>query len=493
MGLRTGDEYLAGLDDGREIWIDGRRVSDVRSEPGMRNTALTVAQYYDMQNNPDLEDLLTYETDDGDRAHLSFIEPRSIEDLRRRGAAFAAWAEVTAGQMGRAPDYMNACMMAVGAAQHAWGRHDPEMGRRAYDIYLHCRRNDVCMTHTFVNPMVDRFTPIHEQEPHINASVVERTADGVIVSGARMVGTLAPFSDENVSFAGPGMLTEDGKANAISFQSKVATPGLRWICRDIMDPEAPHYDRPLSTRFDEMDALAVYEDCFIPWDDVFLCEDIEIHNGVLRDMRFQESLGHHVIVKNVAKTRFLLGLAHLLAESTQISGFVNVQERLGDILMYLQIMESLAIAAVEGAQQNPENGLYYCNSNAINAALRLFPEAYPRMIDHLKQLGGGGYVSLPQEATLEVADLAIDKYVRGAEVDAKEKISLFRLAWDVAGSGWGGRTELYERFFFGDNTQFKARTYLFYDKTEAAQLVSNILQAPDGRERLRWPDRFRPN
>ena len=63
----------------------------------------------------------------------------------------------------------------------------------------------------------------------------------------------------------------------------------------------------------------------------------------------------------------------------------------------------------------------------------------------------------------------------------------------MAGSGWGGRTELYERFFFGDNTQFKARTYLFYDKTEAAQLVSNILQAPDGRERLRWPDRFRPN
>ncbi len=154
MGLRTGDQYLAGLVDDREIWYDGRRIDDVREEPGLRNTALTVAQYYDLQSNPAVEDLMTYETPDGDRAHLSFIEPRSIEDLRRRGAAFAAWAEVTCGLAGRAPDYMNACMMAVGAAGWWWGKNDPAMGQHAYDIYLHCRRNDVCMTHTFVNPMV---------------------------------------------------------------------------------------------------------------------------------------------------------------------------------------------------------------------------------------------------------------------------------------------------------------------------------------------------
>ena len=82
-----------------------------------------------MQCNPDLEDLLTYETPDGDRAHLSFIEPREVDDLRRRGAAFAAWAEVTGGLMGRAPDYMNACMMAIGNARHIWGMQRPGPGR----------------------------------------------------------------------------------------------------------------------------------------------------------------------------------------------------------------------------------------------------------------------------------------------------------------------------------------------------------------------------
>jgi len=145
-----------------------------------------------------------------------------------------------------------------------------------------------------------------------------------------------------------------------------------------------------------------------------------------------------------------------------------------------------------------QNGLqvsmaeYYANNGAVNAALRLYPEVYPRIIDHLYQLGGGGYVSIPQEATLEVADLAIDKYYKGATAEAKDKVALFRLAWDLVGSGWGGRQELYERFFFGDTQRMKSLNYQFYDKDEATKIVARLLQPPSGRERLAWPDQFRP-
>ncbi|MGF1595502.1 MAG: 4-hydroxyphenylacetate 3-hydroxylase family protein [Acidimicrobiales bacterium] len=493
MGLRNGDQYLAGLRDDREIWYDGRRIEDPTTEPGLRNTALTVAQYYDMQTNPALEDLMTYETPDGDRAHLSFIEPRSIDDLRRRGAAFAAWAEVTGGLMGRAPDYMNACVMAVGNTGHIWGKRDEARAAAAYDIYLHCRREDVCMTHTFVNPMVDRFTPVVDQEPFINAGIVDQNDEGIVVSGARMVGTLAPFSDENLSFGAPlGLMDPREDVYALGFQCKVATPGLKWICRDKLDNERSHYDAPLAGRFEEMDCIAVFENAFIPWDDVFIAKDMDAHNMALPGMKFFQSLGHHVVVKNVAKTRFLFGLAHLLAESTQVSAFVNVQDRLGDILMWVNTMESLALAAVEGAELNPANGLCYANESAIQAALRLYPEVYPRIVDHLYQLGGGGYVSIPQEKTLETAELMIDKYYQGASIEARDKVALFRLAWDVVGSGWGGRQELYERFFFGDTQKMKGLNYQFYDKTEAAAMVARILQPPTDRERLTWPDRYRP-
>lgn len=95
MGLRTGAEYLASLQDGRKIVYNGKIIEDVRTEPGFRNTALSVAEFYDFQNLPSMRDIMTYETTDGERAGLAFIEPRSKEDLRRRATAYAAWAEVT--------------------------------------------------------------------------------------------------------------------------------------------------------------------------------------------------------------------------------------------------------------------------------------------------------------------------------------------------------------------------------------------------------------
>src|SRR5690606_5341940 len=129
--VRTGDEYLAGLKDNRRILYNGDYVGDVTTTPGFRHTAMAIAQYYDFQNLPEMIDTMTYVTEEGERVGMSYIEPRSKDDLRRRAAAFAAWAEVTCGFMGRAPDYMNAAMMAVGVAGHHWGKNDPKWADHA--------------------------------------------------------------------------------------------------------------------------------------------------------------------------------------------------------------------------------------------------------------------------------------------------------------------------------------------------------------------------
>lgn len=491
MAVRNGAEYLAGLHDGRAIWLRGKRVADVTSEPGLARTAQTIATYYDFQCRPALRELMTYETEDGDRAPTSFIQPRSKDDLRRRADAFAAWAEVSCGLMGRSPDYMNAAIAAVGMAQSFLGRNDPELGEHAQDVYLNCRRGDLCLTHTFITPMVDRFKALKDQEPYINAGVVRRTEDGIIVRGAKSVATLAPFADENMllSLGGLNRIEPESIEYAICLNVPMDTPGLSFIGRDVLDDGSSHFDHPLAGRFEEMDCLAVFDDVLVPWERVYAYRDVDIANESTRGLRFVESLGHQVVCKNVAKTRFLLGLAHLLAESTQVSSFINVQEKLGDITTYLMTMESLALAAVEGAFQ-AENGFWYCNPAAINAALRLYPDFYVQIVDHLKQLGGSGYVAMPSEATLDALGTAVENYFRGATLDGHGKVQLFRLAWDIAGSGWGGRQELYERFFFGDRTRMRAALYMGYDKSEAISMVRRILEPPRPGSPLPLPERF---
>ena len=116
MGIRTGEEYLAGLRDDRDVWIGGERVADVTAHPGIRRAAETLAGFLDKQHDPAMQDKLTYQDDDGERIAMSFLIPKSSDDVRRRGAAFYEWASWSAGMFGRTPDYKNASIMSFAAA-----------------------------------------------------------------------------------------------------------------------------------------------------------------------------------------------------------------------------------------------------------------------------------------------------------------------------------------------------------------------------------------
>jgi 4-hydroxyphenylacetate 3-monooxygenase len=489
MGVRTGDEYLAGLNDNRRIIYNGEIIKDVTKTPGFRHTAMAIAQYYDFQHLPEVRDIMTYETEDGERVGVSFIEPRSKEDLRRRAAAYAAWAEVTCGFMGRAPDYMNCAMMAVGAASHHWGKRDQKWADNARNIYLDSRDRDLCLTHTFAQPHTDRFKPATEQEATLR--VVRETEDGPIVRGAKAVGTLAPWCDTNMSIMSPPL--KEGDENfAISFNHPVDWPGVYWVCRDVLDPERSLFDAPLSSRgLDEMDCTIIFDDALIPWEWLYLYKDVEIANGQGPGIKFQDSLAHHVLMRGIAKMRFMLGVAHLVAESSQINQFFNVQERLGEMSVWLMNLESLAVAAVEGAEQNPENGLWYCHLNTLRTSLRLLPEYNRMTINHLISMGGSGFVSTPQEATLEKFGELLEPFYRGNSPTAREKIATYRLAWDLAGSGWGSRNELYERFFFGEHQRSIVQTYLQYDKSNSIEQARRMLLGEASREQpFPLPTRF---
>jgi hypothetical protein len=60
-----------------------------------------------MQHDPALIDRMTFRSPtSGERVGLSFIEPRSVEDLIRRRDMVKIWADATCGMFGRSPDYI---------------------------------------------------------------------------------------------------------------------------------------------------------------------------------------------------------------------------------------------------------------------------------------------------------------------------------------------------------------------------------------------------
>jgi len=200
MGARSGNNYLSSLKKlGAEIWIGGARAGDVTAHPAFANCARSVASLYDMQmEHPET---MTFRTDDGGRAGMSFMIPKSVEDVRKRSRMMKQWADFGCGMLGRTPDYLNVSIAAMAAARDFFAASDKRHGDNIWNYYLEARHHDWCATHTLVNPRASRAQGwTGHTDAELALRLVEKTKDGIIVNGCRMLATLAPLSEELLVF-----------------------------------------------------------------------------------------------------------------------------------------------------------------------------------------------------------------------------------------------------------------------------------------------------
>jgi 4-hydroxyphenylacetate 3-monooxygenase len=489
MPARTGKEFLYQLRENQgEIWIDGERVKDVTTHPATRNAAHSLAHLYDLQHDPTLRETMTYiSPTSGERVGMSFLEPQTTNDLHRRSAMFQVWARYTGGMMGRTPDYLNSSYMALNAASSYFAANRPAFAENIRRYYKYIRENDLCLTHTLVNPQSNRSVDIHEQaDLFLAAGVVRETDAGLIIRGCRMLATLAPLSEEITVF--PIIVPrEPDKTSryAYAFSIPSNTPGLKFICRESFDIGRSRYDHPLSNRFEELDAIVVFDDVLVPWERVFLYGDTELCNDVYGKTGSIIHMMHQITAKNIVKTEFLLGIACSIVESIQIGYFQHVQEKVAEIITNLETMKALLRASeIDGALN--EYGLMTPARAPLDAAVRgLYPRLYPRMIEIIQLLGASGLMAIPTEADLNGPEgSTIDRYMQSAKDNASDRIRLFRLAWDVTSSSFGARQVLYERFFFGDPVRTAGKFSMSYDKQPAMNYVNLLLDQglADGEE-----------
>lgn len=488
MPARSGAEYLAGLADRREIWLDGRRIDDVAGHPVLGRTARSLAALYDMQHEPALRERLTYVSpDSGAPVSLAFIQPRSTDDLVRRRRMFKHWADFSGGMLGRTPDYLNAILAACAACEPYFAQNGPEYGARIVDYYRLCRERDLCATHTFVDPQINRARSQSEQaDPDVPLHIVGESSAGLVVSGARMLATLAPYADELYVFPSPSRTQQsDAPRFAFAFAIPVATRGLRFICRGSLDPGGSTADYPLTARYEEMDALAVFHEVVVPWERVFLKGDIKLCNRLFRETpAFLHGI-HQFTVKNLAKAEFVLAVASLLAESIGRAELPVYQQMLGEIVDAVET-ERAYLRAAEVDAITDDRGFVHPNPDIMSTARNYFPRIYPRLIEILQLIGSSGLMATPTQGDLESPQLAgeIERYYQSATQMGKERVRLFRLAWDLSCSAFGGRQVLYERFFAGDPFLLMASRYTSYDCSAAVARVRALLaRGADDQER----------
>lgn len=272
---RSGQEYKDSLRDGREIWIDGERVKDITRHPAFRNTVDSIAGLYDLSHDSAHSAVLT----EGG-VHRAFLIPRSYEDLVARRKAHKVWAEASFGYLGRTPDYMAAGIAGFAAAPGLFTTDTFDGAPNVAAYHRRMSEGDLYPTFTITNPQIDRTKSAAEQErDDLVVRVVAERDGGIVVRGAKMIGTAAVFGNEVLVGTIEPLAPQDVE-HALCFSIPVDTPGLKFISRTSYEAQARSvFDNPLSSRFDENDALLVCEDVFVPWENVLAYRNVDVCFG----------------------------------------------------------------------------------------------------------------------------------------------------------------------------------------------------------------------
>jgi 4-hydroxyphenylacetate 3-monooxygenase len=458
----TGAEYLASLNDGREVYIYGERVENVVTHPAFRNSARSIARLYDALHDPKSRDLLTSPTDTGSGGytHKFFRAARSREELIQQRDAIAGWARLSYGWMGRSPDYKASLMNTLGANDQFYGK----FSGNARSWYRRAQEHVLFMNHAIVNPPVDR-AKAADQVKDVFITIQKETDAGIYVSGAKVVATASALTHYNFLGQNAAIVPTHDTDLAVMFIAPMNTPGVKLICRTSYEMMATlmgsPYDYPLSSRFDENDAIFVFDNAFIPWEDVLLHRDLEKlkiffpQSGFLAGYQFQGC------TRLAVKLDFLVGLIAKALRTTGADDFRGNQAMLGEIIGWRNLFWAFTDAMA--ANPTPWVGGAVLPNMQSGASYRMFAgDAYRRVKEIVEKIVASALIYLPS-STRDFKNPEIDKYlaryVRGSYgIDYKERIKVMKLLWDAIGTEFGGRHELYERNYAGNHEDIRIQT-----------------------------------
>jgi len=481
---RTGAEYIASIRDSRTVYINGERVADVTEHPAFRGAVRSIAQLYDLSASPEHRETMTFPSPaTGEPVNKCFLLPRTPEDLAARRRAHRLWADATFGMMGRSPDHVPGFITGFALRPDLFARDGQRFADNVLGYHAWLRDKDLYAAYVIIPPHIDRSRPAHQQEdPQLYAGVVEERRDGIVVSGAQMLGTGGAIANEMfmscIAPLGPG-----DENYAISIAVPIASPGLRMIVRwPYAESATSVYDYPLSSRFDETDALVVFDRVFVPWERVFVYKNLALTRAQFYDTPAHVLGNHQAQIRFASKAQFAAGLALRIAESIGVEKTPQTQTMLGELASYCAMASGLVLAAEAECVHDPR-GFVYPNPSYLYANNWLQATYYQTMLTYLRELAGGGLLQVPSSykdyLNPEIA-ADLERYVRSPGLKSVERTKLYKLAWDLVGSEFAGRHQQYELFYAGARGQTTSvRAYRAFDFGAARAMVERCLAGYD--------------
>ena len=445
--LRRGKDYLAALNDGRRVFIDGELIDNVATHPQTRDYAQRTAEYYDLHFKRDLRDKLTFVDADGVRRSRAWQLPYSKADIVARREFHATVSrKIGAAQYGRLPDTSTAVLITLIDDPEPWeensigteGRGLADNIRRYWDA---AKAQDRLTVPVSIDSQPDRSREdAFKTSPDLR--IVDQDEHGITVHGTKAVSTGAIFTEWMLVglFYRPGATSEQ----CLFFFAPVNTEGLTIVARKGVAPGQATADLPLSGLGDELDSFQYFDNVKIPWSQVVHVGNIE--HTKQYPQRIFDWLHYADLCRQSVKAELLAGLTILLCEVTGTIHIPAVQLRVADIVRFREAIRAHLIAAEDTGFTTP-GGLYKPNNLLFDFGRAYYNENAPGFVQELIDLAGRGPMMIPAEADWKIPELQewLQPLMRGPAGD-DDKLKVFRVIRDLFMTDWGRRNALFDQF-----------------------------------------------
>ncbi|MDP6644889.1 MAG: 4-hydroxyphenylacetate 3-hydroxylase N-terminal domain-containing protein [Rhodospirillales bacterium] len=468
-GILDGKRYLESLRDDRVVFYQGERIKDVTKHPLFAGMAQTLADIYDKQHDPEFQDIMTYVEDNGLRVSTSYLRPTKKADLETRHRNTQFWSRQVHGMCGRLPDFCAAMTIGYVDIKDDLAELNPDLAANTVAYYEHARDHDVCLSHALHDPCMDKSLRPSE-DPDRCVRVIKERDDGIIVRGARF-NTLGPFSND-ILISPTYAFTEDEAEFALWFMVPVDAPGLSQICREIFSGRSP-LDHPMSSRFDEIDTLVVFDDVFIPWERLFLYREPLAANRLFRS-GVMSWAGDCSSTLTEVRFETLATIGHMLAVTSGIEERPHVQQALGEMCTYLTLLRN-AIRAGHVDCHKTKGGHYA--PAAFFDRRSMVTRVSERFCDLVEHIGTSSTIFTHSAEDWDNPEIKkyLDTYMRGHNTTPLDRHKICKLAWELTGDSYGRRQQLYERLHSGDAEVVKAGPGKSFDFAPGLDRLGNLL------------------
>ncbi len=479
--VKTGAQHIESLKDGRQVFLDGTLVQDVTTHPAFRGAVASAANFYDLQAKPENIDWMTFDCGGGRRASRAWEMPRGYDQLVSRRKALSAWAASSCGFIGRSPDHVASSLIGQVMSLDVFRKHGPARADALRNYVAEATRNDWFLTYVIINPQADKSKSWGEQaEADLSARIVDEDAEGITIRGGKMLGTSAIMANE-VLVASLQPLRPGEEDLAFSCCLPMNAKGLKVLSRKSYEAHAVSgWDNPLSSRFDENDAVIWFEDVKVPWDRVFVHRDTDMCRAMFHDTWAHTMQNYQAQIRLVEKLRFLTGLARRVCETIGTVNMPPVRDALGKLAAQTAMVEAMLHGMEASGSQQGE--FFVPNKHMMYSAQVITQNLYPEIANTIRELSGGGLIMLPSSAA-DYANPEMARIIRTTQqspaAGSDEKVKFMKLAWDAVGSEFASRHLQYEMFYAGANFVTRAHSFRTYDWARAGGMVDEFMASYD--------------